>query len=41
MSANQIAFVVDGEWLTNICRQLWADEGNPDKALDLLDAASI
>jgi len=39
MSANQIAFVVDGEWLTNICRQLWADEGNPDKALDLLDAA--
>ncbi|HFB07047.1 MAG TPA: hypothetical protein ENJ92_01240 [Chloroflexi bacterium] len=39
MSANQIAFVVDGEWLTNICRQLWADDGNPDKAINLLDAA--
>jgi hypothetical protein len=32
-------FVVDAEWLTSMVRQLWADEGEPEKALNILKAA--
>lgn len=32
-------FVVEGEFLTNITRQLWADEGKPEKAFAILEAA--
>lgn len=36
MSTNQAAFVVEGEWFTNLVRSLWADEGQPEKAMRLL-----
>lgn len=32
-------FTVTGEFLTNISRTLWADEGEPEKALHILQAA--
>lgn len=31
--------IVEGEFLTNITRQLWADEGKPEKAFNILEAA--
>jgi len=34
-----VCFVVEGEFLTNLTRQLWADEGNPEKAFNILNAA--
>lgn len=34
-----VHFVVEGEFLTNLARQLWADEGEPGKALNILTAA--
>lgn len=32
-------FVVEGAFLVDITRQLWADEGNPEKAFSILEAA--
>lgn len=36
MSTAHATFVVDGSWLTDLVRTLWADEGEPEKALRIL-----
>jgi hypothetical protein len=39
MSVETVTFVVDGPWLTNLVRSLWAAEGEPVKALEVLRSA--
>ena len=34
-----VCFVIEGEFLTNLTRQLWADEGKPEKAFGILESA--
>jgi len=34
-----LQFGIDGEWFTNLVRSLWADEGEPDKALRIMKSA--
>lgn len=39
MPSEQVCFTVTGEFLTNLSRTIWADEGAPEKALRILEAA--
>ena len=34
-----VHFRIEGEWLTDLVRSLWADEGEPEKAINILQAA--
>lgn len=34
-----VCFVIEGDWLTDLVRSLWADEGEPEKALKILNTA--
>ena len=34
--SKQLHFTVEGEFLTQVSRQLWADERQPEKAINLL-----
>jgi len=36
MSSGTAVFVIDGEWLTNLTRSMWADELNTEKAVGIL-----
>jgi hypothetical protein len=38
-NAETLHFVIEGASLTNLCRQLWADEGEPEKAFRILGSA--